>query len=97
MAKFSQGSFRGFPQRFPQNSQRQREERLLVLWRSVSAWADLILQWATENALIGVATRGLGVSTLISLGQSVDSPWCWGNNAAKPWYTYIGSVRGENI
>ncbi|CAJ1364104.1 unnamed protein product [Effrenium voratum] len=31
----------------------EKEDRLLVLWRSVSAWADLIFQWATENGLIG--------------------------------------------
>ena len=30
-----------------------KKERLLVLWRSISAWADLILQWANDNALIG--------------------------------------------
>ena len=34
------------------------EERLLVLWRSISAWADLILQWANDNALIGRDAHG---------------------------------------
>ncbi|CAK9067410.1 unnamed protein product [Durusdinium trenchii] len=29
------------------------KERLLVLWRSVAGWADLILQWAAENGLMG--------------------------------------------
>ena len=34
-----------------------------MLWRSVSAWADLILQWATDNALIGVAPWEVDITT----------------------------------
>lgn len=49
-----------------------------MLWRSVAGWADLILQWAAENGLMGLLADGASGAPGVLLAQlKAKCIFCW--------------------